>query len=380
VAPQDGILVRDANGDGQVTANEMVFSTGGSDLQGLAQFDTNGDGKLDAADADFSQFAVWQDSNSNGVVDPGEMKSLTSLGITSISLTSNGIGYSAADGDVSVVGTGSVSYRDGSTGVLADAMFATGGRTSEGLRAASLLPSNPALLGAVAAAGLMAMPAHAQLPAMARGAAGAWDIDHLHVPVQPVSGEQAQQNHALENETAVPLPDATAAAQSSEISVAHPQRVQEQLDFAGHEHQLPQLGDLLASTGTHSNLPVAQPFAAIHPGAGVSAEMLQAAMAGIAQHNGANGSATVSPEHGQAELGQVLADALHAGAAEKPDVDSLLNAIHDPAHGQSHSSVNEALAMLGSMGHGHSATPLENHTLMAMHETMVMHQVAAPPA
>ena len=131
VGPQDGILVRDANGDGKAQANEIVFSTGGSDLQGLAQYDSNDDGQISSADAAFSQFAVWQDANSNGVVDAGEMKGLTALGITSISLSSDGIGYSAAGGDVSVVGTGSVTYADGLTGVLADAVFATGAKVAD---------------------------------------------------------------------------------------------------------------------------------------------------------------------------------------------------------------------------------------------------------
>ena len=46
VGPEDGILVRDSNGDGQASAKEIVFSTGGSDLQGLAQYDSNHDGQL----------------------------------------------------------------------------------------------------------------------------------------------------------------------------------------------------------------------------------------------------------------------------------------------------------------------------------------------
>ena len=36
VGANDGNPVRDANGDGKASGNEIVFSTGGSDLQGLA--------------------------------------------------------------------------------------------------------------------------------------------------------------------------------------------------------------------------------------------------------------------------------------------------------------------------------------------------------
>ncbi len=46
VAGNDGILVRDVNHDGQASANEIVFATSGSDLQGLAAYDSNHDGQL----------------------------------------------------------------------------------------------------------------------------------------------------------------------------------------------------------------------------------------------------------------------------------------------------------------------------------------------
>ena len=80
VAPQDGVLVWDKHHDGQVhDASQFMFATtpGETDLQGLAaQFDTNHDGVFDAQDAKFTEFAVWQDSNQNGVSDAGEMLSL----------------------------------------------------------------------------------------------------------------------------------------------------------------------------------------------------------------------------------------------------------------------------------------------------------------
>ena len=45
---------------------------------------------LDANDARFGEFAVWQDANGDGVSDAGEVKTLAELGITSINLTSSG--------------------------------------------------------------------------------------------------------------------------------------------------------------------------------------------------------------------------------------------------------------------------------------------------
>jgi VCBS repeat-containing protein len=170
VAGNDGLLVRDANHDGQVSADEIVFATSGSDLEGLARYDSNGDGQLSDADADFADFGVWQDVDSDGQVDAGELQSLAARSIASISLSSDGVGYSAAGGDVSVVGTGSFTRTDGSTGVLADAVFATGGRVNDEARmVAAASGSNSALIAAaaVAVAGFMAAPAQAETPALA---------------------------------------------------------------------------------------------------------------------------------------------------------------------------------------------------------------------
>ena len=69
-----------------MSGNEIVFATSGSDLDGLKAYDTNHDGQLNAADSGFANFAVWQDANSNGKVDAGELTSLMARGITSISL------------------------------------------------------------------------------------------------------------------------------------------------------------------------------------------------------------------------------------------------------------------------------------------------------
>lgn len=46
----------------------------------------NGDGVIDSQDAIFPKLKVWVDLNHNGVSDPGELISLSDLGITSISL------------------------------------------------------------------------------------------------------------------------------------------------------------------------------------------------------------------------------------------------------------------------------------------------------
>src|SRR3546814_2643301 len=97
----DGILVRDANGDGIANnGGEIGFSVAGStDLEGLRlQYDSAGDGMLSAADAAFASFGVWPDGNGDGVNGAGELRSLAALGIASIALTSDDQAYVAEIG------------------------------------------------------------------------------------------------------------------------------------------------------------------------------------------------------------------------------------------------------------------------------------------
>ncbi|MFL6756972.1 MAG: DUF5801 repeats-in-toxin domain-containing protein, partial [Sphingomicrobium sp.] len=165
VGPDDGMLVRDANGNGTVDgAGEFVFGSGGqTDMQALAaQYGS----ALNAGDADYAKFGVWQDANSNGAVDAGEYQTLAAAGIVSINLVSDGVSYSAAGGDVNVAGSSIYTNSDGSTGIAADAAFWTGGRAaSDEQRALTGSTSNIALAAAVAAVGLTHSYAAAANPA-----------------------------------------------------------------------------------------------------------------------------------------------------------------------------------------------------------------------
>ncbi len=126
----DGILAIDLDGNGKAdSGKEIVFGGNGlTDLQGIAaKHDSNHDGVLDASDADFAKFGVWQDANSNGVSDAGEFKSMADMGIASLDLTSDGKAYAAANGDVTVHGETGFAYANGGTGIAADASFAVAG-------------------------------------------------------------------------------------------------------------------------------------------------------------------------------------------------------------------------------------------------------------
>ncbi len=105
VGPDDGILVYDQENDGDVTAvEEFVFTSyvagAQTDLEGLAFFDTNGDGNLSAADAEWVKFKIWKDANSDGVVDAGELQSLSAHDVTNIDLASATSSIAIAEGSI----------------------------------------------------------------------------------------------------------------------------------------------------------------------------------------------------------------------------------------------------------------------------------------
>jgi hypothetical protein len=126
VAAQDGLLMHDMYGDGSVRDNsQFAFARHGgeTDLQGLAaQFDSNRDGVLDAKDSQFGEFAVWQDTDQDGVADAGEVKTLADLGITAFQLTSDGVQRTPETG-VTEAGRTTAQLANGSTLVVADAAF-----------------------------------------------------------------------------------------------------------------------------------------------------------------------------------------------------------------------------------------------------------------
>jgi hypothetical protein len=123
VAPEDGLLAQ-LKSDG---THNIVFSTqaGETDLQGLAKvYDSNRDGVLDSSDTAFAEFGVWQDADSDGVVDSGEYLSLADRGITSLSLTSDGQIRFEANGDVIVYGQTTYTTSDGQLHIAEDVGFA----------------------------------------------------------------------------------------------------------------------------------------------------------------------------------------------------------------------------------------------------------------
>jgi len=125
VAPNDGLLTFMTESG----AFNIVFSTqaGETDLEGLAKtYDLNRDAILDASDAQFAQFGVWQDADSDGTVDAGEYLSLAQRSIQSLSLTSDDNIQYAAQGEVLISGDASYTTTDGKQHLMQDVGFASG--------------------------------------------------------------------------------------------------------------------------------------------------------------------------------------------------------------------------------------------------------------
>src|SRR6185437_4330199 len=86
----EGLLLLN-NGSSNISS-EVLGAQSGSGFADLATLDTNGDGIISDQDASFGSLEVWFDQNGNGQIDPGEVKSLSDLGITGISLATNPVG------------------------------------------------------------------------------------------------------------------------------------------------------------------------------------------------------------------------------------------------------------------------------------------------
>ena len=131
----DGFLVRDLDGNGLIETGSELFGTGAVDSSAaqlqpfgedgfaeLALLDSNFDGAITAADTLFSQLRVWIDANLDARTDAGELVTLESLGIVSISLSTFDSDHVAITNDASVITRAStVGFANGSTRTIYDA-------------------------------------------------------------------------------------------------------------------------------------------------------------------------------------------------------------------------------------------------------------------
>ncbi|WP_177198552.1 hypothetical protein [Novosphingobium sp. CF614] len=129
VSGGDGLLVIDRDGDGSITdVSEISFLSEKEDAKsawdGLGVLDNTRDGKVNASDARFGELKVWKDANGNGVTDEGELKSLSNMGITEISLANTAAGEAARLGRNLALSTAIFTCDNGVTATIGNVAFA----------------------------------------------------------------------------------------------------------------------------------------------------------------------------------------------------------------------------------------------------------------
>ena len=127
VGGDDGFLVVDRNGNGAIDdVTEMFGGPGESGFAELAAYDSNADGFITIDDAGFAELAVWRDINFDGQTDIGELKSLSDMGIASITATGQPLNTTTPQG-VTLAARGTFTRTDGTTGNVFDAILETDG-------------------------------------------------------------------------------------------------------------------------------------------------------------------------------------------------------------------------------------------------------------
>ncbi|QMT36029.1 calcium-binding protein [Neisseria wadsworthii] len=134
-AKEDGLLVLDLNGNGAVDnggelfGNHTLLADGkpaDNGFEALKQYDTNQNGLLDTGDARWGEFRIWQDADSDGVSDSGELKTLSETGIISLNLKYTETDVLDENGNAHKQ-TSSAIWKDGHTGDAVDVWFKTDG-------------------------------------------------------------------------------------------------------------------------------------------------------------------------------------------------------------------------------------------------------------
>lgn len=133
VGQDDGILVRDINGNGiidngtELFGNNSVLSSGEKAVNGfeaLKDLDDNNDGIFDHNDKAWNEVKIWQDKNFNGLSDEGELLTPEQAGIAGINLDYDNQENVDENGNAHKQ-TGTFIKTDGTNGTIDDVWFDT---------------------------------------------------------------------------------------------------------------------------------------------------------------------------------------------------------------------------------------------------------------
>jgi YD repeat-containing protein len=140
VAGDDGLLVRDLNGNGRIDSGRELFGSetllgsgalAANGFSALAELDKlvnggNADGKITSADTAFIDLKLWKDLDADGYTSEGELLTLTEAGVQSISLayteSTNLSARTDASGNLHQL-TGSYTSTDGTARSATDVWF-----------------------------------------------------------------------------------------------------------------------------------------------------------------------------------------------------------------------------------------------------------------
>ncbi|ANX16921.1 iron-regulated protein FrpC [Neisseria meningitidis] len=132
VAADDGLLVRDLNGNGIIDNGAELFGDNTKLADGsfakhgyaaLAELDSNGDNIINAADAAFQTLRVWQDLNQDGISQANELRTLEELGIQSLDLAYKDVNKNLGNGNT-LAQQGSYTKTNGTTAKMGDLLLA----------------------------------------------------------------------------------------------------------------------------------------------------------------------------------------------------------------------------------------------------------------
>jgi hypothetical protein len=106
ISEQDGLLAFDRNGNGTIDGqNELFGNAEKMAFEHLAEHDSNNNGIIDHEDDDYNDIIVWQDSNSDGVSQSSEMKSLADWNIVGVNLGHEDVNQTQATNQITGRGT-----------------------------------------------------------------------------------------------------------------------------------------------------------------------------------------------------------------------------------------------------------------------------------